>query len=196
MMSLACKNFIQKASNLYKNYKFDYSEINFKDIYTPIKVICKEHGEFVVTPRSHLKGNMCKHCSCKKFTQFFAKAREKFGDKYKYEYFSDFEFKPTRKMKIICPVHGEFYQTIYNHIRGNGCPKCSYSDESEKSSRGYYEFVKRANKIHQNKYNYESVIYKNNRTKVIIKCPEHGIFYQTPHDHLYGCGCPNCSKKK
>ena len=27
-------------------------------------------------------------------------------------------------MKIICPIHGEFEQVIYAHLRGEGCPKC------------------------------------------------------------------------
>lgn len=29
-------------------------------------------------------------------------------------------------------------------------------------------------------------------TKVIIICPHHGNFYQTPNDHLCGKGCPRC----
>jgi len=35
------------------------------------------------------------------------------------------------------------------------------------------------------------VDYKNNNTKVQIKCPEHGIFEQTPRGHLT-YGCPKC----
>jgi protein-arginine kinase activator protein McsA len=31
------------------------------------------------------------------------------------------------KVTIICPIHGEFWQTPENHIQGKGCPKCSMS---------------------------------------------------------------------
>ena len=35
--------------------------------------------------------------------------------------------------------------------------------------------------------------YKGAFTKVCIICPEHGEFWQTPNDHLQGCGCPKCN---
>ena len=28
------------------------------------------------------------------------------------------------KIKIICPIHGEFEQLPHSHLRGSGCPKC------------------------------------------------------------------------
>ena len=27
-----------------------------------------------------------------------------------------------------------------------------------------------------------------------IICPEHGVFYCSPHNHINGCGCPICSQ--
>lgn len=36
-------------------------------------------------------------------------------------------------------------------------------------------------------------MYDNTGTAVIIGCPEHGYFPQTPHDHLSGKGCPICA---
>ena len=54
------------------------------------------------------------------------------------------------------------------------------------------EFVSKADKVHFNKYNYFKVKYTNNSTKVCIICPEHGEFWQTPANHLYGQGCPKC----
>lgn len=40
------------------------------------------------------------------------------------------------------------------------------------------EFCNRSNLLHKNRYNYSKVEYKNNRTKVIIICKEHGRFEQ------------------
>lgn len=191
MAERAKENFIKKAKMLYGDHYW-YESIDYIDLYTPINVVCRKHGLFKITPRSHLKGNACSKCQFKKFDLFVSKAIPKFNGKYKYELFSDYDFKPNRKVKITCPIHGDFFQTTYNHVRGNGCPKCSYEEESEKASLGYYEFTKRCDKVHNKKYSYSLVEYKNNRSKVEIICPIHGSFFQSPHDHLNGCGCPKC----
>ena len=54
------------------------------------------------------------------------------------------------------------------------------------------DFVKRANIIHNNKYDYAKCDYINNHTKVIIICNHHGIFEQQPKNHLNKDGCPSC----
>ena len=54
------------------------------------------------------------------------------------------------------------------------------------------EFVQKANIVHNNKYDYSLVDYKNNKTKIKIICPEHGIFEQTPNNHLNGTSCYKC----
>ena len=54
------------------------------------------------------------------------------------------------------------------------------------------EFIDQAKKIHGNKYNYSSVVYKDNTSKVIIACPQHGLFSQTPNSHKSGQGCKTC----
>ena len=58
------------------------------------------------------------------------------------------------------------------------------------------EFITKARKAHGNKYNYDKVKYINNRTEVIITCPIHGDFPQTPGAHKRGQGCPYCAKEK
>jgi hypothetical protein len=55
------------------------------------------------------------------------------------------------------------------------------------------QFIIDANKIHNNFYNYERVVYINSKTKVLIKCPKHGLFSQEPQSHLDGKGCRQCS---
>ena len=55
------------------------------------------------------------------------------------------------------------------------------------------EFIERANKIHEWKYDYSKTVYANNKTKVRIICPIHGEFWQTPHAHLtLQQGCWEC----
>ena len=57
------------------------------------------------------------------------------------------------------------------------------------------EFVEKANFIHKFKYNYSEVHYTGSYNKVIIICPVHGKFSQTPNCHLQGEGCKKCAKK-
>lgn len=54
------------------------------------------------------------------------------------------------------------------------------------------EFIKKANLIHRNIYDYSLVDYENVGVKVKIICKEHEIFEQTPGSHLRGKGCPEC----
>ena len=58
------------------------------------------------------------------------------------------------------------------------------------------EFIKRAQEVHGDKYDYSKVEYVTNRTKVCIVCPEHGEFLQRPSDHINGHECPQCGKEK
>lgn len=56
---------------------------------------------------------------------------------------------------------------------------------------------KKAEFVHESKYDYSKVVYKNVETKVIIICPIHGEFEQTPYKHI-NCkqGCPSCRGKR
>lgn len=55
------------------------------------------------------------------------------------------------------------------------------------------EFVSKSVEVHGTKYNYGKSNYSDIKTKLIIVCPIHGDFSQTPDSHLYGRGCPFCS---
>jgi len=54
------------------------------------------------------------------------------------------------------------------------------------------EVIKRFKEVHGDKYDYSKVIYHKSKSKVIIICPEHGEFLQTPNNHLK-YKCPKCS---
>ena len=97
---------------------------------------------------------------------------------------------------ITCPEHGDFLQTPYAHFsRGSICPKCAATNRANLKRKSKENFIDEAIKVHNNKYDYSKVNYKNTNTKVNIVCPEHGIFEQQPADHLRGHGCSKCSSK-
>lgn len=55
----------------------------------------------------------------------------------------------------------------------------------------------KAKQIHNNKYDYSKVVYKNVDTKVVILCPIHNEFLQTPYHHISRSqGCPLCKGNK
>ena len=56
------------------------------------------------------------------------------------------------------------------------------------------EFILKAKKIHEDKYDYSKTIYTNAKTPVIIICPiHHEEFTPTPDNHVNKkSGCPNC----
>jgi very-short-patch-repair endonuclease len=101
------------------------------------------------------------------------------------------------KVKIICPIHGEFKQIPKDHKKGRGCWKCGKLKSIKTRSHTLEKFIEMSNKKHQNKYDYSLIkSYKNNRTKVQIICKEHGVFLQTPDHHLNGVnGCKKCKIK-
>jgi hypothetical protein len=54
--------------------------------------------------------------------EFIGKARKIHGDKYDY---SKVNYINNRtKVCIICPIHGEFWQTPKEHLNKCGCFKC------------------------------------------------------------------------
>lgn len=124
-------------------------------------------------------------------TDFIQKAKQKHGDTYDY---SLVEYQLARiKVKIVCPVHGAFEQRPNDHLRGDKCPRCKFDKIAAMKRSTVQDFAARATKIHNNRYDYSLVKYKNAITKVNIVCPEHGSFKQTPDKHLGGTGCPKCS---
>lgn len=126
--------------------------------------------------------------STKKLTQniFIERAKEVHGDKYDYS-LSKYINSRT-KINISCVKHGKFQQTPEMHMIGQGCSKCGVEKMSQTKRLSVKKFIEMASETHNNKYDYSLIIYKNTDTKIKIICPTHGIFEQTPHNHLrYGC---------
>ena len=58
------------------------------------------------------------------------------------------------------------------------------------------EFIKKAQLVHNNKFEYSLVDYVGSKINVRIICPIHGEFLQRPNDHLCGYGCRKCQYVK
>ena len=129
-----------------------------------------------------------------KTENFINKAKQIHGDKYDY---SKVEYVNNHtKVCIICPKHGEFWQEPRHHLSKHGCPMCGKKTSDRKQSLTLNEFIEKSKQIHNGKYIYDKVNYVNLKTKVCIICPKHGEFWQAPHSHLRGQGCPKCRREK
>lgn len=54
-------------------------------------------------------------------------------------------------------------------------------------------FIEKAIAKHGNKYDYSESVYTKSKEDLIIRCPTHGLFQQTPDCHVQGSGCTKCS---
>lgn len=189
--------FIQKSIKVHGN-KYDYSKVDYKhSLKKKVIIICPIHGEFEQIPNDHLHNHGCPKCgkiNMQKLLRissddFIKKSKEIHNNKYDY---SNIKYIDTKtEVSIICPIHGTFNQLPRVHIIGGGCPKCGYKKGWDKE-----KFIKNANIIHNNFYDYSNVNYVNAKTNVDIICPLHGLFTQLPTHHLSGSGCPKCNQPK
>ena len=189
--------FIRRAKEVHAD-KYDYSKVEYVNNTTKVRIICPIHGEFIQTPKNHLRGCGCHKCGkCEKDTleTFVEKARKVHGNKYDY---TDVLYRNSqKKVSIRCRKCGRtFLQVPASHIGGHGCPHCAAGKINIKRRSTRESFIRNSILVHGGKYNYSKVLYVNRRTSVCIICPTHGIFYQTPASHLSGHGCPHCYKSR
>jgi len=188
-MKKTTEQFIAEARACHGD-KYDYSRTNYVNSKTKVEIICPIHGSFLQIANDHIRKNGCLKCKVKSLDSFLVEVKQKHGDLYDY---SLVEYKNQyTKVKIICPVHGEFSQVPYAHARGQGCPKCKF----DMKRTGKEAFIERSKLVHGDKYDYSCVDYRNNGTKVCLLRPSHGEFFQIPKDHIRGIGCAKCKSSK
>lgn len=185
MKKLTTDEFIEK-SILKHGHKYDYSKVQYIDMRTPVIIICPKHGEFSQFPYNHVKGAGCSLCNkvdkrVLPYDAFIERSKAIHGDKYDY---SNVKYVNSKtKVKIICPIHGEFEQKPEKHWIGNGCPLCCKNHKKDTKS-----FIDAARKVHGNLYDYSKVNYIDSQTKVCIIDKDYGEFWQKPYAHLNGEG--------
>ena len=96
------------------------------------------------------------------------------------------------KVAIVCPDHGPFEQAAGKHAEGDHCRDCSYIDRGLKQRYDTPTWVAKAREVHGARYDYSRAVYRGDRLKVRIACPEHGPFDQGAGFHTQGRGCPKC----
>lgn len=183
MAKLTTEQWIEKAKAKFGD-KFDYSKVKYINYSTPITIICPEHGEFNMQPCKHLESKYgCPKCAIRKRTKnldkFIEDAQKVHGNKYDYSKVN--YVNSNTKVTITCPIHGDFEQLPLNHLKGQGCPKCSKLSQEEWISKAQTKFPN---------LDFSNTIYSGKMQNVTVRCPIHGDFTTKANSLMnskYGC---------
>ena len=124
------KNEFEKKANIIHKNIYDYKKSIYENAKTKLIVICKIHGEFLISPNHHLSGKGCVKCGIirsknfkiKNYNEYYTKFIELYKEKNDY---SLVEWKGSSSyIIVICKKHGNFNILPYEHIKGKDCPKC------------------------------------------------------------------------
>ncbi len=192
------EDFKKRADEIHKGKNYTYHPETFIDTQHYISAECPIHGTFRVKVCKHLSGHGCGKCNGKNLSneERESKCREKHGQKFIYDW-STFINTHT-PMRIICPIHNEFWMDLHNHLSSNyGCRKCGNLIKGLNKKLTQEQIIERFKSIHQDDYDYSDVEYIDYITPVKIKCNKCGnSFLQKPSDHIDGCGCPICNNSR
>lgn len=187
MRKLTTEEFISRSKEVWGD-RWDYSQTEYTTANSKLILTCRAHGNFSQKASANLSGNVgCPGCRTNfgSTSKFISKAEGVWGNRWDYSkvaYTSN-----SSKVEIICRDHGPFHQSPQEHLVSVGCSQC------HGRHIGTDEFISKALEIWGDRWDYSESIYVNNSTKVKIRCPEHGPFYQTPAGHYKGNGCPKCN---
>lgn len=189
--------FIQRSKAFFGD-KYDYSQTVYLSSSKKVVIICPKHGQFEVRASEHMAGIVsgCKACSGNvlvNLQEFIDRSNIIFNSKYDYSLIS--EVSSGTKVRIICPIHGEFSLRASEHYSGpkRGCPNC-LSKSNKRNKIDTREFIIRSRDVHGDIYDYSKSIYISANQKVTVICPKHGEFEIRASAH-YGSqkqGCASC----
>ena len=135
MRKLTTEEFIERAKEKHGT-TYNYSKVVYVNTHTKVEIVCHKHGSFFQQPSDHFNGHGCLVCGNERNgirnthtkENFIEKAILKHGNTYKYDNVK--YINSLTKVQINCLVHGFFFQTPASHIRGQGCYKCLYKNET------------------------------------------------------------------
>ena len=198
----AQERFLKKAKAKYGD-KYDYSLVEYQGGEIPVKIICKVHGIFPISPRNFLRGchnrpaHGCPKCDGiqeqKKITQdvFLQTVREKHGGKWDV---SNVQYVSKNQiLGLSCPdCKDNFKTTTEKLMKGLGCPRC------EGRIKDLRYFVEEAKKAHGDEYDYSECYLSHNKSGAIvlnnIRCKHHGLYSTRADVHIrQKCKCPKCN---
>lgn len=172
------QEFIQKAIKIHGS-RYDYSKVNYVKASEKVEIICPIHGSFYQRPNDHLSGYGCIKCANDKMHYERVKNIDTFIEESniihnnKYDYSKINYYNAHTKVCIICPKHGEFWQTPASHLKGSGCPICKESKGEQKVRK--YLNLHNINYIDQYEINIDKNINFSGKAYLDFYLPDYNI---------------------
>ena len=195
----------QKSESVVRLVKGSYKGMNSKGA-----VVCSVHGRQPKRLMTSVMLSPCLECSNTKHVrgyttnEFLKILKQRFKNKYKIDPFVYDGPKTFIKMNCEREGHGSFTLKAASIHNSSGCPSCAYEKSIPDRIKGLkkaYEkslenrkkdWLEKSRERHGEFYDYSEVIYKDQRTPVLIGCPIHGFISQVPFTHLRS-GCRLCA---
>jgi len=117
---------VPRFKKVHNNF-YSYDNVIYEKMLSKVSITCPAHGDFWQTPADHLYAHGCPKCkgeksSCK-WDDIIVAFKKQHNNYYQYD--KNTYIRDSVKMKMTCPVHGEFWQKPGAHKRGSGCKKCT-----------------------------------------------------------------------
>lgn len=195
-----------RRSKIKHGDKFDYSLSVYTRKDDKITIICPTHGTFEQVANTHMRGFGCKKCNNAYMSQdkslgdkaFIERCISKFGES-RFDYSEVVYVNMATKIKVRCIKHDfKFLVEPSKHSSkcnsaSGGCKLCANEVKNARFAIPQDQYIKRANEVHNNFYDYSKLHYRNRKSDVLITCPLHKDFWQNAASHLAGRGCPSCN---
>lgn len=186
-------NFIARSEAIYPE-QFDYSQAEYINAKTKIRLLCLLHGEpypVDISPDHHFnpkKGSGCKKCKEENARRRSARKPDEFKAIALKNYPSGFSFNKEdyvnakSLINVICTTHDEPFKASAEVItdgRMGGCKTCIIeyrrkinSEVGVKKQISIDEFLARAEAVHGQQFSYDSRTYTNISSSVTVTCNE------------------------
>lgn len=207
---LTTKEFIKRAKAIHDD-KYDYSETEYINMNTKVKIRCKKHGIFEQIASNHINPRIKAGCPCCAGKVIFQGENDLLSQAPEIAQYFDEEknqcsasevfIKSNKKYWWNCDngLNHKYQMKPLNKVKNNqSCPICSgqqllmgFNDLQEKYPDIAKEWNYNLNKNKPSDYTYGSGY------KAWWKCDKCGESYQSPINiHIRGHKCPYCSGQK
>lgn len=190
---LSNEEYIERVTKVHGD-TYDYTETKYVSANTRVRILCKQHGEFIKIPSVHEVGSGCPECTIEvlrkgKEDKFISKVDKWY--KGEYSVIKGSYITARHPCQIRCEKHLHTFSVLPSSVKGiTSCPVCKLEEEFD-------IFKDKAYRLHKEDYSYGNSRYLSSRDYLEIQCNScNNAFLQRPSAHLQGQGCPDCARQK
>lgn len=178
---------------------YDYSEAEYINNITEVKIFCKRHQKFFnQTPKIHRNSN-CPDCAWENLSKRNSKGKEKFIKELIEVHGNIFDTSKVNYMntktevELICEKHGSFFRKPADLLTSYACKKCKLEKSKYNNKK---LFIEESIKLFGDITNHSKVGEISKNTKVDLTCTIHNHdFRMSVTARLNGQKCPKCAEE-